>query len=62
MLKIKLMELTPEQIKLVETEAEMYRVFNENYILEFSTKLWNKYKMGVRVYFKKGKYWKAEKN
>jgi hypothetical protein len=54
------MELTKDQIKLVETEARIYRVFNENYILEFSSKLWNKYKIGVRVYFKNGEYWKAE--
>jgi len=56
------MKLTKEQIKIVENEARMYRVFNENYILDFSTKLWNRYKIGVRVYFKNGEYWKAEKN
>ena len=56
------MNLTPEQIKIVESEAQMYRVFDENYILPFSTKLWNKYKIAVRVYYKNGQYWKAEKN
>lgn len=56
------MDLTPEQIKIVEKEAQIYRVFNENYINHFSTALWNKYKIAVRVYYKNGKYWKAEKN
>jgi hypothetical protein len=56
------MNLTPEQIEIVEKEAGLYRIFDENYILEFSTRLWNKHKIGVRVYFKNGQYWKAEKN
>lgn len=56
------MNLTPEQIETVEKEAGLYRIFDENYILEFSTRLWNKHKIGVRVYFKNGQYWKAEKN
>lgn len=54
--------LTPKQISLVENEAFLERTLNEDYILQFSKRLWNKYKIAVRVYFKDGSFWKAEKN
>ncbi len=54
------LQLTKHQIDLVTKEAEVYRVFNPNYICGFSGSLWNEYKIMVKVYFKDDEFWKAE--
>jgi len=53
------LQLTKHQIDFVTKEAEVYRVFNPNYICGFSGSLWNEYKIMVKVYFKDDEFWKA---
>ena len=56
------MKLTKRQIELANEESIMYRVFDPNYICNFSKKIWNEYKIGVKIYYKDGDFWKAEKS
>ena len=55
------MKLTKHQIELANEESTM-RVFDPNYICNFSKKIWNEYKIGVKIYYKDGDFWKAEKS
>ena len=56
------MTLTKQEIELVTQEAGFYLVFDQNYKMSFSKKLWNKYKKDVSVEFKNGEFYKAVKN
>ena len=55
------MKLTKKQIELVNTESKMSRIFDENHVLPISKKLWNKYRIMAKIYYKNGDFWKAEK-
>lgn len=53
------MKLTDEQLEIVENESLMYKVLDPNFEY-ISKKLWNNYRISVKVYYKDGELHKVE--